>query len=231
ETDQAAIRGKGTMETPAVEKFVSSLKDYYNTDTLTDFVVVCGDQEFKVHGVILSGHSKYFATLFNGNWKESADKRITISDFEPCIVEAMLQFMYSFDYDTDSTGLVHDAEVYQIADKYDVPGLKAHAQKKFSASLSGRWNVFGFFVAIPVVYESTPPTDRGLRDLVIEAAQRHMGEVIKEDGFDDLIRTAPDFAAELIPALYRKLPSVVTYKKGPVDVEVTDIGDRRQERS
>lgn len=70
----------------------NAVASYYNTGALSDVVVACDDQEFKVHGVILSAHSKYFATALNGNWKESSEKKIEIKDFDASVVEAMLRF-------------------------------------------------------------------------------------------------------------------------------------------
>ncbi|KAM6513557.1 hypothetical protein FALCPG4_015951 [Fusarium falciforme] len=87
-----------TMAPQAVETFLSSLEDCYNTNTFSDAVVACDGQEFKVHRMILSAHSKYFAKELNGNWKESSEKKIDIKDFDASVVEAMLRFMYSFDY-------------------------------------------------------------------------------------------------------------------------------------
>lgn len=43
--------------------------DYFNTDTFSDVVIVCEDQEFKVHKLVLACHSKYFEKQLNGNWK------------------------------------------------------------------------------------------------------------------------------------------------------------------
>lgn len=50
-------------------RLFNTVASYYNTDTFSDVVVACNDQEFKVHGVILSAHSKFFAKALNGNWK------------------------------------------------------------------------------------------------------------------------------------------------------------------
>ncbi|EEU34843.1 uncharacterized protein NECHADRAFT_55105, partial [Fusarium vanettenii 77-13-4] len=84
---------------------------YYNTAALSDVLVVCDDQEFQVHRVILSAHSKYFTAELNGSWKESSDRKIQIKDFDVSVVEAMLRFMYSFDYsnNTGSSIMVYDA--------------------------------------------------------------------------------------------------------------------------
>ncbi|KAK2923362.1 hypothetical protein FoTM2_016885 [Fusarium oxysporum f. sp. vasinfectum] len=57
--------------------------------------------------------------------------------------------------------MAYDAQVYQIADKYDVSTLKTHAKGKFGIAIATGWNMDDFPVAISVVYESTPSIDRG----------------------------------------------------------------------
>ncbi|KAH7110417.1 BTB/POZ protein [Dactylonectria estremocensis] len=69
------------------ESFQSSLKEYYNTEILSDAVISCEGQEFKVHRLILSIHSQYFAKELNGPWKEASDKKIEIRDFDAGVVE------------------------------------------------------------------------------------------------------------------------------------------------
>ncbi|KAH7019639.1 BTB/POZ protein [Ilyonectria destructans] len=203
------------MAPQGLEGFLSSLKEYiasyYNTDTLSDVVVACNDQEFKVHGVILSAHSKCFAKALNGNWKESSQRKIDVKDFDASVVEAMLRFMYSFDYSNiyGTSTMAFDAQVYQIADKYDVPGLKAHSKDKFGAAITAGWSMDDFPLAVTVVYESTPSADRGLRDLVVETSQENIDKLLEHDGFCELIRKTPDFAADLIPFLCGKLSTTM----------------------
>ena len=59
-------------------------------------------------------------------FKESFERMIYIEDFDENVVEAMVDFRYSFDYTDapDSPVMVFNAQVYQIADKYDISALK-----------------------------------------------------------------------------------------------------------
>ncbi|VUC31516.1 unnamed protein product [Clonostachys rosea] len=189
------------------ERFLSSLNnDYFNTHMFSDAVVVCEDQEFKVHRLVLACHSKYFEKQLTGNWKESVEKRIEIRDFDPGIVESMLRYMYSFNYNNIQgvSSMVYDAQVYQIADKYDIPTLKEYSKDRFSTAITAGWNMDEFPLAINVVYESTPPEDRGLRDLVVETSLLHLDTLLVKDGFNGILRTNSDFSADLIPFLSPK---------------------------
>ncbi|KAH7117389.1 BTB/POZ protein [Dactylonectria macrodidyma] len=188
------------------EGFHSSLKNYFNHDTLSDAVVCYNGQEFKVHRLILSAHSKCFTKQLDGPWKESSEKVIKIEDFDASVVEAMLHFMYNFDFTNVSatSTMVFDAQVYQIADKYDIPALKAHAKDKFGTAINTGWSMDDFSLAITVVYNSTPPRDRGLRDLVVETSHENIDTLIGQDGFCEVLRATTDFAADLVPFLCGK---------------------------
>ncbi|KAF9776116.1 hypothetical protein IL306_005749, partial [Fusarium sp. DS 682] len=187
------------MAPQGVEAFLTSLKEYYNTDALSDVTVACDGQEFKAHRIILSTHSKCFAKALNGDWKvghipvvenapligfkESSERKIDIKDFDPSVVEAMLRFIYSFDY-TNTYGtstMVFDAQMYQIADKYDIPALKAESKNKFDLAVTTGWSMDDFPITVTVVYQSTPAEDRGLRDIVVETARKNIDELLKKD--------------------------------------------------
>ncbi|KAM0229761.1 hypothetical protein ACHAPO_009835 [Fusarium lateritium] len=173
---------------------------------MSDAVITCEDKVFKVHRVLLSAHSKYFEKALNGLWKETTESKIEIKDFEPDVVEAMLFFIYSFDYDaaSDSSSMVFDAQVYQIADKYDIPALKTCSKEKFTSAITASWNTDDFPIAVSVVYSTTPLEDRGLRDLVVDIAQKNIDTLVGRDGFSELLRKTADFAADLIPFLCGK---------------------------
>ncbi|KAF5647368.1 hypothetical protein F25303_5234 [Fusarium sp. NRRL 25303] len=189
-----------TMAPQGVDEFLSSLKEYHNSETLSDVIVTCDGQEFKAHRVILSAHSKCFAKALNGEWKESSERKIEIKDFDPSIVEAMLRFIYSFEYNNTygTSSMVFDAQMWQIADKYDIPALMAESKKKFEIAVTTGWSMDDFPMAITIVYESAFP---GLRDIVVVTASKNIDELLGKDGFLDLIRTTPHFTADLIPFL------------------------------
>lgn len=102
--------------------------------------------------------------------------------------------------------MVYDAQVYQIADKYDIPGLKEHSSDRFSDAIAAGWRMDDFPLAITVVYESTPSEDRGLRDLVVKTCCQNIDTLLAHSFFCETLRKVPDFAADLVPAI-RKVTS------------------------
>ncbi|KAI8664495.1 BTB domain-containing protein [Fusarium keratoplasticum] len=188
---------------------------YFNQDTLSDLSVTCDGQTFKVHRLILCAHSKYFSKQLNGPWKESSEQVINIQDFDVGVVEAMLHFMYNFDYTNvnGTSSMVFEAQIYQIADKYDIDSLKEHATKRFGAALDIGWPMDDFPLAITVAYTTSPLEDRGLRDLIIETSSQHIDDLLGKGYFCEVLRTTNDFAADLVPFLRaRQAPDVKKYR-------------------
>ncbi|KAF4452563.1 Protein roadkill [Fusarium austroafricanum] len=200
------------------EGFKASLKKYFNDEALSDAVIRCEGSEFKVHRLVLSCHSEYFAKQLSGPWKacqESTERAIDIADFDPTVVEAMLRFMYQFEY-TNGSGvseMVFDAQVYQIADKYGVSALKEFAKLKFGDAIEAGWKMDDFPVAINVVYTTTPSDDRGLRDLTVETSHKNLDILTRRDCFCQILRETPDFAADLVPFICgRSAADMKSYK-------------------
>ncbi|KAM0354802.1 hypothetical protein ACHAPU_000626 [Fusarium lateritium] len=183
------------------DRFMEKLKSCTQDDTFSDAVIRTEDAELKVHQVILSCHSEYFVKQLNGPWRESLRKVIKITDFDTSVVRAMVQFMYHFEYtnEPDESTMVFDAQVYQIADKYDISALKDYAKVKFETKIKTGWSTDDFPSTIETVYTTTPPEDRGLRDLLLEIAVANLEELTTRDGFCQALRTTMDFAADLVP--------------------------------
>lgn len=118
-------------------------------------------------------------------------------------VEAMLQFMYSFDYDasgnadSSASPMVFNVKVYSVADKYDVPALKSQARQKFETTVETCWNMDDFPDAIVQVYNSTTSIDRGLRDVVVGIACKHIDGLLSKQGFRDVLEETLGFASDI----------------------------------
>jgi len=116
------------------------------------------------------------------------------------VVEAMLHFMYRFDYDGSGNDqgrvspMLFNVQVYGIADKYGILALKSVAKEKFDKAVRTCWDMDDFAHVITEIYSSTPSTDRGLRDTVVDVA-------LTDRGLRD---TVVDVAHEHIRALLEK---------------------------
>jgi hypothetical protein len=72
------------------------------------------------------------------------------------------------------------ATMYALGDKYQVAGLCALAKMKFEACLSEHAQSEDFITAVQIAYSSTPDTNRGLRDAVVNAFRTEFKTDIKQ---------------------------------------------------
>ncbi|ORY10229.1 hypothetical protein BCR34DRAFT_625346 [Clohesyomyces aquaticus] len=142
-----------------------------------------GDKELKIHKL-----------AFNGEWKEGANGVVRLED-DVSAVEALLQFMYTFDYDASgsaqnsSSPIAFNVKVYSIAEKYDV------------AAVETCWDMDDFPDAIARVYDSTPSVDRSLRTIVVDAACKHIDTLLSKQGFCDVLNETLGFASDMTQLL------------------------------
>ncbi|KAI9657325.1 MAG: hypothetical protein M1821_003005 [Bathelium mastoideum] len=97
---------------------------------------------------------------------------------------------------TKEPNMVLHAKVYAIADKYDIPGLKELARRKFEAQVAQHWDATEFPDALEEVYCSTIDTDRGLRDVVLQAFRENPRLAMKAE-VEAAVRDLAPLAFEL----------------------------------
>ncbi|KAF5649338.1 kelch 8 [Fusarium sp. NRRL 52700] len=206
------------MEPKPIDAFGASLQGYYNNKCLSDVVIRCNGQEFAVHGLVLFCHSDYFKKQLTGPWKESDDRIIDIKDFDSNIVEAMLRFIYSFDYNVppDTPALVFHAKVYQIGDKYRIETLKQHSLDNFKSVIKEAEATAEYASdladAITTVYTTTPSEDRGLRDIVMESSCKVLDELMSNEAFQEGLEMNGDFSADLLRRITSRRDRGDTYE-------------------
>ncbi|KAL1794346.1 hypothetical protein ACET3X_007767 [Alternaria dauci] len=96
--------------------------------------------------------------------------------------------------------LLH-AKMYEIADKYDVVGLKDLVIEKFHRACIHFWNDDKFSVAAHHVFSTTPDHDEGLRNIVSSTISAHM-ELIKKTEVNFLLE---DFEGLALGILEEKI--------------------------
>ncbi|KAI1066730.1 hypothetical protein LB506_012042 [Fusarium annulatum] len=195
------------MDPNPIEAFGASLQEYYNNKCLSDVVIRCEGQELTVHSLVLFCHSDYFKRQLTGPWK-SKDKIIEITDFDKDVVEAMLRFVYSFNYDVppDTPPMIFHAKVYQIGDKYGIETLKNQSLNNFKRVVEGSEVTTEYASdladAITTVYTTTPPGDRGLRDIVKNRSYWKLHHLMGEKPFKESLSMNGDFSADLVSSTY-----------------------------
>jgi hypothetical protein len=139
--------------------------------------------------------------------KESETNEIILNYGESSIIKAMMNFFYTFDYDDqvamdDHTicPMVFNAKVYSAADFYDIQHLKTLATQKFKIATESNWNNTPslFAKAIAIVYDTTPESDRALRDIVFEVTRKNLGELLDCSEFRDMLTDHGELGLEII---------------------------------
>uniref|UniRef100_A0A0K0EYE0 BTB domain-containing protein n=1 Tax=Strongyloides venezuelensis TaxID=75913 RepID=A0A0K0EYE0_STRVS len=92
----------------------------------TDCIIVVGKYNFYVHKQKLINRSPVFDVMFKHELKESIIGIIEILDFEVDVVKEMLDYIYT----NEAPNIKEMAtEVFLIADKYEIEGLKSMAME------------------------------------------------------------------------------------------------------
>jgi Leucine-rich repeat (LRR) protein len=119
-------------------------KDLWTSKRFADFTIIGGfdgsSKEFAVHKIVLATHSSVFTAIFENDMKETQTGKMVIDDFSADTVEGMLRFMY-----TGEVTNMNAMDLFAIASKYDVAGLKKRTEKIIFRNLdeSNALEVFG----------------------------------------------------------------------------------------
>lgn len=123
-------------------------------------------------------------------------------------IYALLEYLYTYDYKVVLSGeergpvpeLRFHVKIYATADRYDVPKLKNLARTKFGQTLeNARIHDVqdGLYKVLKDVYTTTPETDRGLRDHVLQFCASHNEIVLGKRNFVKTADRLPGFWKEV----------------------------------
>lgn len=100
-----------------------------------------------------------------------------------------------------------NVRMYALADRYDVSGLKQVVEKRIKHLINAaRYNqntdfAHELLAEIPLIYETTPASDRGLRNCVLDYVKSHWVGLSASESIKAVISEAPEFALELITTM------------------------------
>lgn len=94
--------------------------------------------------------------------------------------------------------ILANIHVYSIADKYDIVGLKQAARLKFSLISHYMLGTDVYPQIIRLVYETTPSSDRGLRDIVARNCGAEIRTLVDNPIFSALAKELPDFSFDVL---------------------------------
>ncbi|RAH84377.1 hypothetical protein BO86DRAFT_241053 [Aspergillus japonicus CBS 114.51] len=100
--------------------------------------------------------------------------------------------------------------MYSLADRLIINGLKALAKKKVEYEMAQRLDAVSFPQSVMEIYNSTPKSDRGLRDLAVDITLRNLSLLRRKDEAadaifqDTLLDSVPQFSRDLLMAMMKK---------------------------
>ena len=130
--------------------------------------------------------------MSDAGFKESSTANLLLEHDDPAAVECMIKFLYSGDYKDDTTDidscLMFHVSVYALADKYDIESLKRLAEIKFDKTADGTMST-NFPAIVAAAFETTPSSDRGLRDVVSRICANHIDTILANETWKETLAT------------------------------------------
>merc|ERR550519_1098466 len=94
---------------------------------LSEFTIICGDESFPCHKLILATRSEVFEAMFNQETEEKIENQVEVKDATPVIVKVMLDYVYTGKLPENLDDICGD--VLYLATKYDLPGLAKASER------------------------------------------------------------------------------------------------------
>ncbi|KAF9640976.1 putative btb poz domain-containing protein [Lasiodiplodia theobromae] len=90
--------------------------------------------------------------------------------------------------------MIFHVHMYAVGEIYDIPSLKALAARNFDRDVDHAFPRFP--AAVRAIYETTPDSDRGLRDRALRVCAAHAAELLANPAFEDVMDQLGVFGKE-----------------------------------
>lgn len=140
-------------------------------------------------------------------YQEAVTGVINLEDDDLAIVFLMLYFLYTADYEVDpehepSATLSIHAQMFTLADKYDVPALMSLAKQKYE-SLQAKIPFHDCLPSISRVY-ILPSSGNSFRNSAVHYAREHLKRGLREENVRaaiwQVVNEVPEYGFDLLEA-------------------------------
>ncbi|KAF2165473.1 hypothetical protein M409DRAFT_55861 [Zasmidium cellare ATCC 36951] len=154
----------------------------------SDFTLEYGDQKWKLHRIVLSTQSSFFATAFKEIEEEQEGAGCRHTDrIRGCgrrhaavpLHFGLLRHFHLLRRTLRPPAHRVDVLVYTLAVAVDIPPLAEKAASKFCKHTETDWATPGFAQAVRALYEQAP-NSRTMRRVAVMTAARHAQELLHE---------------------------------------------------
>ena len=152
--------------------------------------------------------------------QEGQSKRIELKEQNPYLAVRMLRHLYGFDYsgrklslhDEPETSHVSElcthAQMYALADEYEIKDLKEEALWKFSQTLDALEGhddeLKTALETVPLIYSTTPDNDRGLRDVIVAYGAKDLEHIKNAPELKSAVTLVPIYMIEVLPKFFTR---------------------------
>jgi len=166
------------------QNFASLLWD----ESSSDFLIVCGEESFPVHRMVLEARSCYFQGLLKSSFVESEIGKVEIKDMASETVKAVIEYIYTGKFKALES---RAAELLVAADRFHLNLLKNYCAEWLISNLN-QDNAVDLFV-LADKYNAV-----NLRLKAKQMIVENSAEILKQDGLQDKLGT---LAFELLKAV------------------------------
>jgi len=154
----------------------------------SDFRIICGDESFPVHRLVLKARSGYFQGLFNSKLVESETGKVNIENMASETLKAVIEYMYTGKFkDIESKAL----QLLVAAERFDLPLLKKYCEEWLISKLKKNNAVDLFILADE---QNSVKLRLKAKQMIVENG----AEIIKQEGWHAKLGT---LVIELFEAL------------------------------
>jgi len=106
----------------AVASLVSSMSRLLLDTDSADYVLVCGEKEWRLHSIILSLRSPFFKEAILANMREKRERKIEIDpEIDPEAMQQVINFMHGIPI-TDASG-IDIGNIFKAAQRFTIDGM------------------------------------------------------------------------------------------------------------
>ena len=165
------------------------VKNLHQNFSFSDFTIRCGAQEFPCHRFVLAGRSPVLATMLEVDMEEAQSGRLSIVDFEPGTVQALVKYIYTGEVTIDMELL---PQLVAAADKYQLPGLLDSCLKIFQKPGSACEEI-----AVDLLIVAEQHNLKDLKRSAIKKISSNKGKLVKSESFKAKLTKFPNLLFEL----------------------------------
>ncbi|USW54350.1 Putative BTB/POZ domain-containing protein [Septoria linicola] len=167
----------------------------FDRPDLADFTIVCGGTQWQVNQIVLSLQSPVFEKVCNGEFLETKQRKIDVSEHDPTHVESLVNYLYS-------SRLCFHVEMCVLADKYDIQGLVKLSATKFELLVNSTSSPAEIAPAAAIAYEAASVTKAIRKNLIAHVIKQGLfSYATKCEELEMVMKEYPEFAIDMARAM------------------------------